>query len=52
VWESGCHNWYLTPSGRNINNWPAQTFMYRYRVRRFDLGAYRVMPAMAGAGAA
>jgi hypothetical protein len=52
VWESGCHNWYLTASGRNINNWPAQTFMYRYRVRRFDLGAYRVMPAMTDAGAA
>jgi cation diffusion facilitator CzcD-associated flavoprotein CzcO len=52
VWESGCHNWYLTGSGRNINNWPAQTFMYRYRVRRFDLGAYRVMPVTADAGAA
>jgi len=52
VWESGCHNWYLTGSGRNTNNWPAQTFMYRYRVRRFDLGAYRVMPALAETGAA
>jgi cation diffusion facilitator CzcD-associated flavoprotein CzcO len=44
VWESGCHSWYTTASGRNTNNWPDHTFMYRYRVRRFDLGAYRVMP--------
>jgi hypothetical protein len=52
VWETGCHNWYTTASGRNTNNWPTQTFMYRYRVRRFDLAAYRVMPVMAGTGAA
>ena len=52
VWESGCHSWYTTASGRNTNNWPDHTFLYRYRVRRFDLAAYRVMPAMAGAGAA
>ena len=44
VWESGCHNWYTTASGRNTNNWPDHTFLYRYRVRRFDLGRYRVMP--------
>jgi cation diffusion facilitator CzcD-associated flavoprotein CzcO len=44
VWETGCHNWYTTASGRNTNNWPDHTFMYRYRARRFDLGAYRVMP--------
>jgi cation diffusion facilitator CzcD-associated flavoprotein CzcO len=49
VWESGCHNWYTTDSGRNTNNWPSHTFMYRYRVRRFDLSAYRVMPATADA---
>ena len=55
VWESGCHSWYTTASGRNTNNWPDHTFMYRYRIRRFDLAAYRVMPkrpAMAGASAA
>jgi cation diffusion facilitator CzcD-associated flavoprotein CzcO len=44
VWETGCHNWYTTASGRNVNNWPDHTFMYRYRVRKFDLAAYRVMP--------
>jgi cation diffusion facilitator CzcD-associated flavoprotein CzcO len=44
VWESGCHSWYTTASGRNTNNWPVQTFLYRRRVRRFDLGQYRSMP--------
>jgi cation diffusion facilitator CzcD-associated flavoprotein CzcO len=44
VWETGCHNWYTSPSGRNTNNWPSQTFRYRSRVRRFDLSAYRAMP--------
>ena len=44
VWESGCHSWY-TVSGRNTNNWPDHTFLYRRRVRRFDLSAYRVMPS-------
>jgi cation diffusion facilitator CzcD-associated flavoprotein CzcO len=53
VWETGCHSWYTTGSGRNTNNWPDHTFLYRYRVRRFDLGAYRVMPERpAAAGAA
>ena len=44
VWESGCHSWYTTASGRNTNNWPDHTFMYRHRVRSFDLGRYRAMP--------
>lgn len=44
VWESGCQNWY-TMAGRNTNNWPDHTFLYRRRVRRFDLPAYRVRPA-------
>jgi len=45
VWESGCHSWY-TIGGRNINNWPDHTFLYRHRVRHFDLSAYRVMPEL------
>jgi cation diffusion facilitator CzcD-associated flavoprotein CzcO len=53
VWESGCRSWY-TAAGRNVNNWPDHTFLYRYRVRRFDLARYRVMPrrVVAAAGAA
>jgi cation diffusion facilitator CzcD-associated flavoprotein CzcO len=46
VWETGCHSWYTTASGRNTNNWPDHTFVYRYRVRHFDLAAYRVMPEL------
>jgi cation diffusion facilitator CzcD-associated flavoprotein CzcO len=55
VWESGCHSWYTTASGRNTNNWPDHTFLYRYRVRHFDPAAYRVglrQPATADASAA
>ncbi len=44
VWETGCHSWYTTASGRNTNNWPDHTFLYRHRVRHFDLGQYRVLP--------
>jgi cation diffusion facilitator CzcD-associated flavoprotein CzcO len=44
VWESGCTSWYTTDSGRNTNNWPDYTFMYRYRIRRFDISSYKVMP--------
>ena len=54
VWESGCRSWYTTAAGRNTNNWPDHTFLYRYRVRRFDLAGYRVMPkrpALAAAAA-
>ncbi len=49
VWESGCASWYTTDSGRNTNNWPDHTFLYRYRVRQFDLSKYRVMPRRAAA---
>jgi cation diffusion facilitator CzcD-associated flavoprotein CzcO len=47
VWESGCHSWYTTAAGRNTNNWPDHTFLYRYRVRHFDLARYQVMPRRA-----
>jgi cation diffusion facilitator CzcD-associated flavoprotein CzcO len=51
VWESGCHSWYTTASGRNTSNWPDQTFRYRQRVRHFDLSAYRALPQAAVAAA-
>ena len=47
VWESGCQSWYTSASGKNINNWPDHTFLYRHRVRHFDLANYRVMPRRA-----
>jgi cation diffusion facilitator CzcD-associated flavoprotein CzcO len=49
VWLSGCDSWYTTAEGRNISNWPGQTFRYRHRVRHFDLASYRVMPKRAAA---
>jgi cation diffusion facilitator CzcD-associated flavoprotein CzcO len=49
VWETGCHNWYTTADGHNTSNWPVQTFLYRHRVRRFDLSDYEVMPVPAAA---
>jgi hypothetical protein len=45
VWQSGCHSWYTNASGRNVSNWPVQTFVYRYRVRRFDSASYQLKPA-------
>jgi cation diffusion facilitator CzcD-associated flavoprotein CzcO len=52
VWESGCRSWYTTDDGRNATNWPDHTFLYRHRVRHFDLGCYRVMPSRRGPSAA
>jgi cation diffusion facilitator CzcD-associated flavoprotein CzcO len=40
AWLSGCHSWYTTADGRNTNNWPSSTFVYRRRLARFDLAAY------------
>jgi hypothetical protein len=44
LWESWCHSWYTTASGRNTNNWPAHTFLCRHRVRRFDLSGSNILP--------
>ncbi len=52
VWESGCRSWYTTASGRNTNNWPTYTVLYRQRLRRFDLGSYQVAPQRPGPGPA
>ncbi|HTH59313.1 MAG TPA: NAD(P)/FAD-dependent oxidoreductase [Paraburkholderia sp.] len=34
VWQSGCHSWYQTKSGRNTAIWPGFTFGFRHRTRR------------------
>jgi cation diffusion facilitator CzcD-associated flavoprotein CzcO len=44
VWASGCKSWYQTRSGKNTTLWPGFTFDFRRRTRRFDLGAYEVVP--------
>lgn len=36
VFAQGCRSWYLTPDGRNTQNWPATTLEFRRRTRRLD----------------
>jgi len=50
AWTSGCHSWYTTADGRNTNNWPSFTFVYRRRLARFDLPAYDAVPAATAVG--
>ena len=44
VWNSGCHSWYLSSSGKNHTLWPGFTFEYRRLTRRFDAASYRIEP--------
>lgn len=37
-----CRNWYRHASGRVTNNWPGQTFEYRWRTRRLVVADYRI----------
>lgn len=43
VWQNGCESWYKTASGRNTNNWPGFTFMYRMRTRRIEQNDYHMV---------
>lgn len=40
VWDQGCQSWYKTESGKQTNNWPGFTFVYRFLTRRLDLSDY------------
>jgi cation diffusion facilitator CzcD-associated flavoprotein CzcO len=43
VWmRGGCASWYLDASGRNTTLWPASTWGYRLRTRRFDPAGHLV----------
>ncbi|HKF77498.1 MAG TPA: NAD(P)/FAD-dependent oxidoreductase [Candidatus Dormibacteraeota bacterium] len=44
VWETGCHNWYTTATGRNTNNWPAFPYRYRRLLRRVNLADHESGP--------
>lgn len=46
AYAGGCHSWYAV-AGRNTNNWPTLTPLYRHRLRRFDLLDFDVEPANA-----
>jgi cyclohexanone monooxygenase len=48
VWASGgCASWYLDESGRNTTLWPASTWRFRLRARRFDPADYVLRQAPA-----
>jgi cation diffusion facilitator CzcD-associated flavoprotein CzcO len=40
IWSGDCTSWYKTASGKNTNNWPDFTFVYRRRTREPDLADY------------
>lgn len=41
VWlAGGCHNWYVTDSGYNTNNWPGAWLEYHRRTRRLNPADY------------
>jgi cation diffusion facilitator CzcD-associated flavoprotein CzcO len=44
VWASGCHSWYLHPSGRNTTLWPGFTWEFWLRTRHFDAAKYTLTP--------
>jgi cation diffusion facilitator CzcD-associated flavoprotein CzcO len=42
VWNTGgCRSWYLARNGLNTTLWPDFTFVFRYKLRRFDARPYR-----------
>lgn len=46
VWNTGgCRSWYRASSGLNTTLWPDFTFVFRYRLRRFDADSYRFVVA-------
>lgn len=51
VWQSGCHSWYQTASGKNVTLWPGYTFEYRAKTRRAHAADYAFARAPAKATA-
>jgi cation diffusion facilitator CzcD-associated flavoprotein CzcO len=45
VWTAGCSNWYRTPKGKVVNNWPWGAASYARRAGRVNLSDYVVAPA-------
>jgi cation diffusion facilitator CzcD-associated flavoprotein CzcO len=43
VWTAGCSNWYVTESGKVVNNWPGLSSEYDRRTRELDPGDYRMV---------
>ena len=36
VWVSGCSNWYMTKSGKVVNNWSKSALAYKKMMKRFS----------------
>ena len=36
VWVTGCSNWYMTNSGKVVNNWPKSAMAYKEMMNRFN----------------
>jgi cation diffusion facilitator CzcD-associated flavoprotein CzcO len=51
VWESGCHNWYKTETGKVTNNWPRPASAYWWQLKRAGLGSFTRLPARSPSGA-
>jgi cation diffusion facilitator CzcD-associated flavoprotein CzcO len=45
VWTAGCSNWYVTESGKVVNNWPGLSSGYDRRTRDLDPDDYRMVGA-------
>ncbi len=42
VWQAGCPNYYRSPSGRIVTQWPYSMTEYQRRAARIDLDAFEV----------
>lgn len=40
VWQTGCHSWYLSESGKNTALWPSFSFVFKHRTRRVRVRDY------------
>lgn len=43
VWEDGCTSWYKNAAGKNTNNWPGFTLVYKQRTHSLNLGDYELV---------
>lgn len=49
VWNTGgCSSWYLDKHGNNTTLWPGFTFVFRWMLRKFDIGSYQTSSGGAG----
>jgi cation diffusion facilitator CzcD-associated flavoprotein CzcO len=49
VWQAGCNDYYRTPSGRVVTQWPFPMTEFQRRTETIDPAAYEVVPRHRGA---